>query len=172
MNAPASAGAAPERLRRMLGRDPHEPHRVATPLELLYDLTFAVAFGQAGSAFAHEIATGDLLPAVGAYLVACFAIFWAWSNYSWYASAFDTDDWAHRLLTLVQMVGVVVLSLGIPEFFHSLHDEYPHNQLMVAGYIVMRVAMVLQWWRVWRAGGSFTGPAKASMLWTAVIQAA
>jgi hypothetical protein len=28
----------------MSGRDPHEPHRTATPLELLFDLTFVVAF--------------------------------------------------------------------------------------------------------------------------------
>ena len=34
---------------RMGGRDPHEPHRAATPLELLFDLTFVVAFGIAGS---------------------------------------------------------------------------------------------------------------------------
>jgi low temperature requirement protein LtrA len=35
------------RLRRMSGRDPLEEHRAVTPLELLYDLTFVVAFGQA-----------------------------------------------------------------------------------------------------------------------------
>jgi hypothetical protein len=31
------------RLRRMSGRDPSEQHRVATPLELLFDLTFVVS---------------------------------------------------------------------------------------------------------------------------------
>jgi hypothetical protein len=35
------------RLRRMSGRGPHEPHRVATPLELLFDMTFVIAFGVA-----------------------------------------------------------------------------------------------------------------------------
>ena len=33
--------------RRFSGRDPDEEHRVATPLELLYDLTIVVAFGTA-----------------------------------------------------------------------------------------------------------------------------
>lgn len=33
------------RVRRMTGRDPGELHRVATPLELLFDLTFVIAFG-------------------------------------------------------------------------------------------------------------------------------
>ena len=40
--------ARPHGLRRMLGRDPNERHRAATPLELLFDLTFVVAFAQAG----------------------------------------------------------------------------------------------------------------------------
>ena len=46
------AEAAPERSHRrvrMLGRDPGESHRTATPLELLFDLTFVVAFGIAGN---------------------------------------------------------------------------------------------------------------------------
>jgi low temperature requirement protein LtrA len=33
----------------MSGRDPNERHRAATPLELLYDLTFVVAFGVAAN---------------------------------------------------------------------------------------------------------------------------
>ena len=37
---------------RMGGRDPDEDHRAATPLELLFDLTFVVAFGIAADEFA------------------------------------------------------------------------------------------------------------------------
>ena len=40
----------------MGGRDPHEAHRVATPLELLFDLTFVVAFASAANQFAHALA--------------------------------------------------------------------------------------------------------------------
>ena len=43
-----------------------------------------------------------------------FAISWAWINFTWFASAYDTDDWIYRLTTMVQMVGVVVLALGLP----------------------------------------------------------
>jgi len=49
-------------LRIMSGRDPYEQHRVATPLELLYDLTFAVAFAVAGEQFAHLLAEGHFGP--------------------------------------------------------------------------------------------------------------
>ena len=42
----------------MAGRDPHEAHRVATPLELLFDLTFVTAFSLASSQLAHALAEG------------------------------------------------------------------------------------------------------------------
>ena len=47
--------------RRMGGRDPHETHRVATPLELLFDLTFATSFGLAASGVASVLAKGDFI---------------------------------------------------------------------------------------------------------------
>jgi low temperature requirement protein LtrA len=80
-----------------------------------------------------------------------FAICWAWINFSWFASAYDTDDWAFRLLTMVQMAGVLILALGLPEMFESVHaGDHIDNWVMVAGYVVMRVAMVGQWLRVMR----------------------
>ena len=36
-------------VRAMEGRDPDDEHRVATSLELLFDLTFVIAFSVAGS---------------------------------------------------------------------------------------------------------------------------
>ena len=48
-----------------------------------------------------------------------FAVVWAWINVTWFASAFDNDDWLYRLLTMVQMTGVIVL-LGLPPLFSSI----------------------------------------------------
>jgi low temperature requirement protein LtrA len=82
---------------------------------------------------------------------AMIAICWAWINFSWFASAYDTDDWAFRLLTMVQMAGVLILALGLPEMFESVEaGEHIDNRVMVAGYVVMRVAMVGQWLRAMR----------------------
>lgn len=135
-------------LRRMTGRGHGEAHRVASPLELLFDLVFAAAFGVAGSLFAHGIAAGHSVEALGAFIFAVVAIVWAWINYSWFASAFDTDDWFFRVLTMVQMSGVIVLAIGLPQMFASLeHGGTFHNEVMVCGYIVMRVALVAQWLR-------------------------
>lgn len=137
------------RLRRMVGRDPREGHRGATPLELLFDLTLVVAFAQAGNETAHLIAEGHISAAFLAFAFVMFAVCWAWINFSWFASAFDTDDWFYRVTTMVQMVGVLVLALGIPDVFDSIdHGEPVDNTVVVAGYIVMRVAMLAQWIRV------------------------
>ena len=42
-----------------------------------------------------------------------FGLIWAWIDYSWFASAYDTDDWLYRLLTMVQIIGVVIFTLGM-----------------------------------------------------------
>jgi low temperature requirement protein LtrA len=135
----------------MAGRDPHEQHRVATPLELLFDLTFVIAFGVAAAQLSHLLAAGHVGVGLVAFLFATFAVCWAWINFTWFASAYDTDDWVYRVLTMVQMVGVLVLALGIPPFYASIeHGGHLDNGLIVAGYVVMRVAMVTQWLRAAR----------------------
>ena len=135
----------------MEGRDPHEPHRTATPLELLFDLTFVVAFGIAADELAHYVVDDHIKAGLLGFALATFSIIWAWINFSWFASAYDTDDWVYRLTTMVQMVGVIVLALGLPAMFESIDEgDTVDNRVMVAGYIVMRVAMVFQWERAAR----------------------
>ena len=135
----------------MGGRDPHEKHRAATPLELFFDLTFVIAFGVAGSQFAHEIAEGHVLPGLLGFGFAMFAVIWAWINFTWFASAYDTDDWVFRLVTMVQIVGVLILTMGIEPMFHSIVDgHHVDNRVIVGGYILMRLALVAQWMRAAR----------------------
>lgn len=132
----------------MSGRDPHETDRAATPLELLFDLTFATAFGLAATMFAQVLAEGRYGAAFLGFSFASFAICWAWVNFTWFASAYDTDDWIFRLTTMVQMTGVLVVTLGLPRLFASIeHGARLDNRLMVIGYVIMRVAMVFQWLR-------------------------
>jgi low temperature requirement protein LtrA len=138
-------------VRRMVGRDPAEDGRASTPLELLFDLSFVIAFGAASDQLAHALAEDHVADGVVGFLFATFAVSWAWINFSWFASAYDTDDWIFRLTTMVQMVGVLVLALGLPDMFHSLVDsEHVDNKLMVVGYVVMRVPMLFQWARALR----------------------
>lgn len=88
-HAPA---AIPHRVRRTSGRDPDEQHHVATPLELLFDLTFVVAFGIAANELAHLLAENHVGPGLLGFSFATFAVCLAWINFSWFASAYDTDD--------------------------------------------------------------------------------
>jgi len=135
----------------MVGRDRDETHRAATPLELLFDLTFVVAFGLAASQLAHFLADGHYLPGLLGFGLASFAICWAWTNFSWFASAYDTDDWIFRVATMVQMIGVLVLALGLPRMFASIeHGDHVDTSIMVLGYVIMRVALVFQWLRAAR----------------------
>lgn len=135
-------------LSRMGGRDPHENHRSATPLELFFDLTFVIAFGVAGSQFAHAIAEAHFEAGLLGFSFAMFAVIWAWINFTWFASAYDTDDWVFRVVTMVQLLGVLILAMGIEPMFHSLVEgEHVDNAVMVGGYVIMRLALVFQWLR-------------------------
>jgi low temperature requirement protein LtrA len=139
------------RVRRMSGRDPDETHRAATPLELLFDLTFVIGFGIAASEFAHQLAEDHVGMGLASFVFATFSICWAWINFSWFASAYDTDDWIYRLTTMLQMVGVIILALGLPAMYASMAEgEHVDNRVMVAGYVVMRIALVAQWLRAAR----------------------
>jgi low temperature requirement protein LtrA len=139
------------RIPRMVGRDPDEQQRVATPLELLFDLTFATSFALAAGQLAHALAAGHYVAALVGFGFASFAICWAWINFSWFSSAYDTDDWIFRLVTMVQMIGVLILAIGLPRLFASLeHGDHLDNSIMVFGYVIMRVPMVFQWLRAAR----------------------
>jgi low temperature requirement protein LtrA len=132
----------------MSGRDPHERGRSSTPLELLFDLTFVIAFGTAADELAHLLADDHVPEGIIGFCFATFAVSWAWINFSWFASAYDTDDWVYRVTTMVQMAGVLVLALGLKDMFESLVEgEHLDNSVMVLGYVVMRVPMIGQWLR-------------------------
>ncbi len=129
----------------MRRREPSEAHRAATPLELFFDLVFVVAVAQAGSGLHHALAEGHFAEGVLRYGMVFFSIWWAWMNFTWFASAYDCDDVPYRLTVFVQMTGVLVFTAGIPAMFAS--QDFT---LGVAGYIVMRLAMVAQWLRAAR----------------------
>ncbi|MCW2758438.1 MAG: putative rane protein [Nocardioidaceae bacterium] len=171
MSATPDAPSRAHRIRAMAGRDKHEGHRAATNLELLFDLTFVVAFSFAGNELAHAIAAGHALSGVLAFSFAMFAVVWAWINFSWFASAFDVDDWVYRAVTMVQMVGVLILALGIPPLFRSV-EEGGHiaNGVMVLGYVVMRVAMVFQWLRASRQAPTYASTCRTYAIAIAVAQ--
>ncbi|MGW2634570.1 low temperature requirement protein A [Streptomyces chattanoogensis] len=126
----------------MRARSRDEAHRTATPLELFFDLCFVVAIAQAGRQLVHFLAEGHPGHGITGYLMVFFAIWWAWVNFSWFASAYDTDDALFRVVTLVQISGVLILAAGVPRAFAD--SDFG---VVWFGYLVMRLALVSQWLR-------------------------
>jgi low temperature requirement protein LtrA len=170
-STPATAQPGTSRLVRMRGRNPLERHRPATPLELLFDLAFVVAFGTAADQLAHFVADGHAGSGILGFLFALSATCWAWINFTWFASAYDTDDWFFRVATMVQMAGVVIFALGVPTMFASLdHGDHLDNTVMVFGYVVMRVALIVQWMRVARQDPERRRTALTMVFWFGAAQ--
>ena len=164
MSAPA--------IRAMKPRDTQQAHRAATPLELLFDLVTVIAVASAAAGLHHAIATGHALDGVIRFAMAFFGIWWAWMNFTWFASAYDNDDALFRLLTLIIMGGALVIASGIEVFFESLDLT-----TVVIGYIIMRIGMVVLWLRAARddperRGTALTyarGIALVQLYWTGLL---
>ncbi|WP_255579685.1 low temperature requirement protein A [Cryobacterium sp. PAMC25264] len=91
---------------------------------------------------AHGLESGHGVDEIAPFLMVFFAIWWAWMNFTWFASAYDTDDVPYRLLTLVQMGGVLVLAAGVPAAF--VDQDF---RAITVGYLIMRLGLVVQWLR-------------------------
>lgn len=136
----------PRLITPMRPRDPDEPHRAASPLELFFDLVFVVAVSMSSQQLHHMEASGHAGAGVLGYLMVFFAVWWAWMNFTWFATAFGTDDIVYRLMTFVQMAGVLVLAAGTSRAM--LEQDFT---VVVIGYVIMRLALVGQWLRAARS---------------------
>ncbi|WP_051838950.1 low temperature requirement protein A [Streptomyces sp. NRRL F-5126] len=129
-------------VRRMTARRRDEEHRASTPLELFFDLCFVVAVAQAGARLVHALAEGHPGTGIIGYLFVFWGIWWAWMNFTWFASAYDCDDVPYRVATLVQISGVLIYAAGVPRAFTA--NDWT---VAVIGYLVMRLALTGQWLR-------------------------
>ncbi|MFC0038386.1 low temperature requirement protein A [Actinomadura rayongensis] len=137
-------------------RSRSEENRTSTPLELFFDLCFVSAVAQAGARLVHALGAGQFAHGVIGYCIAFFALWWAWVNFTWFASAYDNGDVLYRIVTLVQISGALVLSAGVPRAFESADLS-----IAVIGYVIMRLALAFQWLR---AAAGTAGAARATAL--------
>ncbi|WP_138935762.1 low temperature requirement protein A [Roseovarius arcticus] len=121
-------------------RNPAETHRASTPLELMFDLASVIAIAAAAHGLAHAIEEAHTIQGVIGFLCSFFMIWWAWMNYTWFASAYDNNSLAFRILTMVVMFGALMLAAGIGTVF-------AHERIWLAllGFIVMRLGMAVFW---------------------------
>jgi low temperature requirement protein LtrA len=152
-------------MRPMRPRSQHEAHRASTPLELLFDLVFVIAVAQASSALHHGIAENHAAEATLSFAMVFFAIWWAWMNFTWFASAYDTDDVPYRLTVFVQLTGALIIAAGVPQAFVGRYG------IVTVGYVVMRLAGVAQWLRAGRSDPSHRATAYRYARGIVVVQA-
>ncbi len=145
------------RTKPMRGRDPAELRRAATPLELLFDLAAVVAVAFCAEGLAEGLAEGRTVEALIRYPLVFFAIWWAWMEFTWFASAFDTDDAVYRVAIFVQMGGSLVLAAGAPEAFND--GDFA---TVTIGYVLMRVGLISLWLRVRHDTTTMKGKATAT----------
>jgi low temperature requirement protein LtrA len=88
------------------------------------------------------VVEGHLGHGLVGYLSVFFAIWWAWVNFTWFASAYDTDDDVYRLTVLVQIAGALILAAGVPRAFAD--GDFT---TITYGYVVMRLASTVNWLR-------------------------
>ena len=148
----------------MRARSQHEEHRASTPLELLFDLVFVIAVAQDSSALHHGIAEGHAAEATLSFAMVFFAIWWAWMNFTWFASAYDTDDVPYRLTVFVQLTGALIIAAGVPQAFAGRYAT------VTVGYLVMRLAGVAQWLRAAQADPAHRATARRYALGVSLVQ--
>ncbi|WP_033401567.1 low temperature requirement protein A [Actinopolyspora mortivallis] len=138
----ARAGSLARPLYRpMRARNPAES-RGQTQLELLFDLAFSAASGFAAVRLAELLGTGAVGTAVLGFAMVFFAIWWAWLNFAWFCSAYDTDDGLTWMVTTLLILGAATLAAGVPGAVAERDFV-----VITVGYAVMRLPLAAQWVR-------------------------
>jgi low temperature requirement protein LtrA len=69
---------------------------------------------------------------------------WAWAGFTFYATRFDTDDLAYRLLVLLGMFAVAALASTVPDALHGGQNAF------VLAYVSVRLVLIVLYVRVYR----------------------
>ena len=86
-----------------------ERERHASWLELFYDLVFVAVVSQLSENLSHDISLVGVLSFIALYI----PVWFAWIGATFFATRFGTDDLAHRILTLMQMMGAVAMAVNV-----------------------------------------------------------
>ncbi|MEO1207937.1 MAG: low temperature requirement protein A [Cyanobacteria bacterium J06638_20] len=150
----------PPRLRQ---DDTEATERRATWLELFYDLVFVAAISQ----LAHYLSAHLTWAGAASFGLMFVPLWWCWVGATFYATRFDADTLADRLLTFVQMGIVVAMAVnthhGLKEgavgfaLCYALFRGLLIGQYLIAGYFVPQARSLARWYS--------TGFGVSVMLW-------
>jgi len=106
--------------------------RHATWLELFFDLCFVVAVAALAADLHHHASIGGIMRFAGLFVI----VWWAWMGFTWYATAFDSDDVVYRLALLAAMLCILGLAANIERV------EGGDSVGLVVAYVVLKVLLV------------------------------
>jgi low temperature requirement protein LtrA len=112
--------------------------RAVSWLELFFDLVFVAGISQIGIPFAANYTPLGLLRYAFMFLL----IWWAWLGHTMFSTRFESDDLAHRILTLVQIFAVAVMAANARAPLSGRDSAG-----FVAAYAVMRLILSFQYLR-------------------------
>jgi low temperature requirement protein LtrA len=117
-----------------------EKERHATWLELFYDLVFVAVVSQLSENLSHNISLEGVLSFIALFV----PVWFAWIGATFFATRFGTDDLAHRILTLLQMMGAAAMAVNVS---HALGETSAGFAL---SYAAIRFLLVIEYVRIGR----------------------
>ena len=141
-----------------------EKERHATWLELFYDLVFVAVVSQLSENLSHNIS----LAGVPSFIALFVPVWFAWIGAAFFATRFGTDDLAHRILTLLQMMEAAAMAVNVS---HALGETSAGFAL---SYAAIRFLLVVEYVRIGRRIPSTkplterysVGFASSAVIWT------
>jgi low temperature requirement protein LtrA len=128
--------------------------RSSTWLELFFDLCFAAAIAALADGLHAEPTLDGLWPFAALFV----PVWWVWTEFTWFASAWDNDDLVHRVGTLSAMLLVLVLAASVPRVLDG------NGTLFAVTYAGMHGLLVVMFARVLRHAGPAHRLARNSMI--------
>lgn len=95
-----------------------EDERGVSTLELFFDLVFVFGITQVTAYLADNPSP---IGFVEGFLL-LFLLWWAWTGFTWTGSAVDIGASGVRLVIFAVMAGLLVVAIGMPEWFHDAPD--------------------------------------------------
>lgn len=121
----------PPRLRSSSGS---EASRHATWLELFYDLVYVAAIAE----LAHNLYEDVSLSGFFSFVILFVPVWWAWISTVFYETRFDTDDLAHRLLIVVQMVALAAIAVNVHHGFCESSAGFALSYAAVRAVLIVK----------------------------------
>lgn len=118
-----------------------EKVKKANWLELFFDLVFVYAIAKTTHFIADPHDGRISLEAYGQFALTLIPIWWAWTGHTLLSTRFDTEDVAHRLLTLAQMLGALFLAAFINPDFDATYTGF------LLSYLAIRLLLVAMYLR-------------------------